>query len=215
MANKVPNTMFEAVQKFMSISLDSNIALKRAYDDWWLKQVMANKRLSFLVRAQKLDLEEHKDLGSDLAAARFVVGRSGGRVRAKNGNWILKEKELPKINDNNFTLSYIDLSKSGLISEGIDNLIGLEHLESLDLSTNPQLDDFACDMLARQFRNSTKLRDINVSFNPYISLYGVEVLFRIPSLKRITAVSTLASSHEQKELFKVAAEVERDCEVII
>lgn len=215
MATGTPQSILGAVNRLLSFKLSSNIAIRRAYDDWFWKQFIADKIRASTVENQKLILEEHKNLGSEIASAKFVVATVSGKVRIQEGKWITKSKELPTRYDDKFALTYIDLSKSGLVTEAIDNLIGLQYLEALDLSNNPKLDDFACDMLARQFRYSKTLKEINLSFNPYISIYGLDVLFKIPSLKRLVASSTLASNHEQKELFKLSAEAEKDCEVIL
>lgn len=215
MASKTPQTIIQAVQKLMNLSVDTQIAIRRAYDDWFLKQYLADKKRDFLVTSQRLLLEEHANFGSEIATARFVVTRAHGKLRTNQGVWIKERSELPAKRDEKFAITYIDLSKSGLVTEAIDNLIGLKHVNALDLSYNPGLDDFACDMLGRQFRHSKSLKEINLSYNPYISIYGLDVLFRIPSLERISAVSTLASKHEQKDLFQLSAEIEKKCEVIL
>lgn len=193
----------------------SQYILKQTLDDWAIKQIFHNRKTKALVKLQKIDVSAHSKLGSDLAVARFVTGRIGGLIRNEKGHWIKREADLPPEFTESFKVTAIKVANSGLVDEGIDNFVGLNHLESIDLSLNPKLDDFACDMLARQFRSSKNLREVNLSNNPLISLYGLDVLFRIPSINRIIAVNTLATEHEESDLFVVCAEDERQCDVFL
>ena len=215
MAAATPKTLSDALLKFLSLTPDFFILVRRSYDDWFFKQYYRNFRKKVDIKNQKVSLQEHQTFGSDLAVSRFVIDRCNGKVRDINGTWISKYNDLPKSFQKNFKITYIDASNSGLITEGIDNFMLLDDLESIDLSKNKELDDFACDQLSRQFRTSNKLKEVNLSFNPYISIYGLDILFRIPSIKRICAVETMASSHEQIEVFKAAAAAERNCEVVV
>lgn len=166
------------------------------------------------VKMQKIDYNQHAKLGPDLAVAKFVTDL-GGHVRDQKGRWIKSNNELPPDYTRNFRLLAINLQNKKLLSEAMDNFAGLDNLQYLNLSKNPSLDDFACDQLARQLRNSRVFSEIDLSYNPYISVYGLEVLFRIPSIRRINAVNTMATKHEQIDLFTLAAKEERDCDVFV
>lgn len=189
--------------------------LKGALDDWAVKQKWENKKLDWLVRAQRIDIKAHSEIGSDLAVARFVTGKLNGRICNEKGHWFKHLKDLPPEYVESFRVTAIRVANARLVDEGIDNFVGLTQLKSIDLSSNPKLDDFACDQLARQFRSSRTLEEINLSHNPLISIYGLDVLFRIPSIRRIIAFDTLASKHEDIDLFVVCAEDERQCDVYV
>lgn len=84
--------------------------------------------------------------------------------------------------------------------EGLDNLISLNQLEELNLSNNWKLDDFACDKLARLFRNSTSLTFLDLSNIPQISHRGIEALYKIPSLQTLIIRGTKAAEYPFIEL---------------
>lgn len=213
--SRTPTSVTDTVTKFLSVNYKTKIALKRSYDNWQLKQIFADRKRKTLVELQKLDLNAHTKFGSDLAVAKFVISLLRGEVRNEHGKWLRGKEELPPDYTNSFKVTGIKARRAGLLTEGVDNFVGLEYIQSLDLSENPKLDDFACDQLARQFRRSRSLKEINLSFNPRIDIYGLDVLFRIPSLERIIAKDTLASRHEEAEAFMIAALEERLCEVVI
>lgn len=97
----------------------------------------------------------------------------------------------------------------------MDNFIMLENLQELDLSYNVYFDDWICDRLARQFRNSTQLRVLDLSYNPMISERGVETLHKIRSLKRIIITGTQASQFKCLELLKfLFNDINPECEII-
>lgn len=215
MSNKTPTTIADAITKFLTTKYTTKIAVKRNYDNWQLKQIYTDWRRKVLVHGQKLDLNAHTEHGSDLAVAKFVLSLYRGQVRDERGIWLSRRKDLPPDYTNSFKLTAIKASGLGLLTEGIDNFVGLEYVQSIDLSNNPKLDDFACDQLSRQFRRSKYLREINLSHNPLISLHGLDILFRIPSIKKIIAIGTQAGEHEEADAFVLAAEDERNCEVFV
>lgn len=215
MSNKVPTTIAESTLKFLSVKINTKIALKRTYDDWTYKQMFRDFKRKFMIKNQALDISSHQNLGSDLAVSKFVLEKCGGQIQNENYRWITTSKDLPKFPTRSFKLTAISASNSRLLPESCDNFVGLDNLEYLDLSKNPKLDDFACDQLSRQFRKSDRLKSIDLSHNPRISIYGLEVLFRVPSIKKITAIGTLASKFGAPDLFVLAAEEERGCDVFI
>lgn len=210
-----PETLTETFIKFMSVSLDTKFAIARGYDDWTFKQIFADRKRKSAVKYQRMDIQKHAKLGSDLATAHFAVKTMFGRVRDQRGIWIDRGRNLPPDYSKAFRLTAIDVSNRKLVTEGVDNFVGLEYIESLDLSTNPALDDFACDQLSRQFRMSKTLSAIDLSYNPLISVYGLEILLRIPSLRNIVALETQASKFANIDLFTIAAEDERQCSVFV
>lgn len=206
--------MHDVVRNALSVKIKTAYAVKRGYDDWWLKQFLRDRRNRMTVISQRINVEEHQKYGSDMAVSRFIIRTTGGQVRDQRGIWLSKYKELPPDYSKNFKVTAIKASHSVLTTEGVDNLVGLDYVESIDLSYNYRLDDFSCDQLARQFRKSKTLKYIDLSHNPLITLNGLDILFRIPSLKQLIAINTRASEHEHIDLFALSAEDERGCQVI-
>lgn len=214
-STRATESLAQTVFRFMTVSFRTKFLIKRSYDDWTFKQIFADRKRRAYVNSQRLNVDLHARLGSDIAVSYFITGMVGGRVRDHTGKWMSRLKEVPDDYIEDFKLSAIEASNSRLITEGIDNFVGLERLETLDLSKNPELDDFACDQLARQFISSRTLTKIDLSHNPLITVYGLETLMRIPSLKTIVAMNTAASSFPDIDLFTLAAEDERQCHVLV
>lgn len=214
MASESIKTSAQMVINFLGISMKNRFALRRGYDKWTCKQILSDKRRNALIKLQGLEVSKHAALGSDLAVAKFVLSLRGC-LKNNESKRITKMSQLPRDYDESFRLIAADMSDCSLVTEGTDNFVGLDHLESLNLSKNPLLDDFACDQLSRQFRYSRSLCEVDLSYNPLISVYGIEVLLRIPSLRKITAIETQASKFEDIDLFTLTALEERDCRVMV
>lgn len=215
MSNSTTAVIAGTLSKFFSLRMNNRLALKRTYDDWTIKQYLADKKRQRLVKSQTFDLPQHVRLGSDLAVSKFVLDYCRGKIKDENGKWLETSKSLPEKFSPTFKVTAIKARNCQLTTEAMDNFAGLEHLESLDLAGNARLDDFSCDILGRVFRNSKTLGNIDISECPSISLNGVEILFRIPSLRRIVAIKTKAAKHEDIDLFTLTAQDERQCNVFV
>lgn len=191
------------------------IQLMKARDDWRWRQLYHDKKRQWTVKSQKLDVDKHIELGSDLATAQFVIGVCGGKILDDRGVWIERKKDLPPAYMKSFKLIAIDASRTNLMTEGTDNFADLQHLRSLDLSRSHNLDDFSCDQISRRFMKSKTLETIDLSYNERISINGLNVLFRIPTLKCIRAINSGATRHQDIDLFTLAAEEERGCQVFV
>lgn len=102
-----------------------------------------------------------------------------------------------------------------LVYDGLDNLILLNDLEELNLEGNFKLDDWACDKLARLFRNSKTLSYLNLSDIPSLSHRGIEALHKIPSLQTLVIKNTKAAQFPFIELLIVMFnDVNPNCNII-
>lgn len=102
-----------------------------------------------------------------------------------------------------------------LMYDGLDNFILLNQLEELNLSKNWKLDDFACDKLARLFRNSTTLTFLDLSDIPNISHRGIEALYKIRSLQTLVIRGTKAAKYPFIELLVLMyQDVNPHCNII-
>lgn len=206
----------DALAKAFSVNIKTKLFLRKGFDEFRIKELWNYVKRKHLIEAQAIKLDMHGKCGSDVAVARFVLDYCiNGRVMLLNqpNKWIDKLNAIPPRADPAIKLVKIDCSNSFILNEGIDNFVGLEHLKSLDLSGNTMLNDFACDQLARQFRASKSLEEINLSNVPSIGISGVETLMRIPSLKKIIVKNTWAARYENFKLFSMLAEDEKGCGV--
>ncbi|XP_015786132.1 distal membrane-arm assembly complex protein 2 [Tetranychus urticae] len=149
---------------------------------------------------QRFDPKRTGILGPDLAASHFITYR-GGKVKfVGSDKWISSDIELPNKMDTAFKVEKLDASNCRLYYEGLDNFINLKQLVHLDLSSNPGLDDWACGRLSCHFRNSNKLKYLNLSDNTNISAIGLQSLVNIPSLETVVITGTKAASYSHLEL---------------
>lgn len=211
---RTPQNILEAIDRFRSVDWKTRIAPRKAYDDFHFKQLWSDKRRVKDLKLQKIDSQYYLENGADAAVARFVTGYCGGRIKTTQGNWFANYYRLPKQFDEEFKIAVIEAPASNLYTESIANFAGLTRLERMDLSRNDKLDNFACDQLARAFRTSKTLKELNLSHIPRIDVYGLDALFRIPSLRLINAQNTMATRSEDIELFTIAALEERNCIVL-
>lgn len=85
----------------------------------------------------------------------------------------------------------------------------------MNLDGNFKLDDWACEKLARQFRNSKTLTYLSLCNIPAISHRGVEVFHKIPSLRTLLIKGTKAAEHQFIELvILMFNEVNPHCRII-
>lgn len=214
MACRIPTTLSEHLRYFRIYDRLGRMGFQRTYDGFFFKQVSASKKRRKLLEGQKTNYEMIRTLGPDITTAHFVTNFCKGSVMNQKNEWLTSRFQIPQDFDQSFKLKAIKANGGTLLSEGIDNFADLMDLQILDLSCNHYLDDFACDQMSRQFKKSTKLSAIDLSHNPLISIYGLEVLLKIPNLRKITAIGTLASSDESMKLFSLLAKDERQCDVI-
>ncbi|XP_053203144.1 distal membrane-arm assembly complex protein 2-like [Panonychus citri] len=166
-----------------------------------LERARARSKLKDII-AQKFNPKRTGILGPDLAASHFITYR-GGRVKfVGSDTWVSTDIVLPKVMDTAFKVERIDASACELRYEGLDNLINLKQLVHLDLSDNP-LDDWACGRLACHFRNSTKLKYLNLSDNKDVTAIGLQSLIRIPTLETIVITGTKAANYQHLELLMI------------
>ncbi|XP_054168165.1 distal membrane-arm assembly complex protein 2-like [Oppia nitens] len=159
----------------------------------------------------------HTIIGPELATAHLVVYR-GGRVQFRHAPnvWYTKCKQFPNIYDERYRLTVVDASNIKLRYEALDNFILLNSLQELNLSKNKHLDDFACDKIARLFRNSKNLTTLDLSDNPLITSRGIETLHRIRSLKKLIISRTKAANYPFIDLLIILfTDVNPNCEIII
>ncbi|XP_067119986.1 distal membrane-arm assembly complex protein 2 [Centruroides vittatus] len=182
------NSILYTVTSVFSLSVDSlsflhqlpNLNMTKIKE--WRRKHLRKKE----IEDQIFIPERFQILGSDLAAAHFIVHR-GGSVRFKDQeNWIRKDKNgnyfLPPKFVSNLYLEEIDASGTGLIYEGFSNLEYLYYLKSLNLSGCPKIDDWC---LSRLHMFKSTLEHLDISNCPNITERGISSLYILRNLKTL------------------------------
>uniref|UniRef100_A0A1B0D3R3 Uncharacterized protein n=1 Tax=Phlebotomus papatasi TaxID=29031 RepID=A0A1B0D3R3_PHLPP len=132
--------------------------------------------------------ERHEILGSDLAAAHFIVYR-GGRVKfVGDPKWVQKDEdtdeyELPRLYDEGYKVEAIDCSRMLLYYEGLENLRCLFHLKQLSFHDIPVFDDWCLDRVSgSEFHN---LQELDLT-GTKITSRGLCALYRLPRLQKLS-----------------------------
>lgn len=130
--------------------------------------------------------ERHEILGSDLAAAHFVVHR-GGRVRfLGHKEWVKQdaneEYDLPKFYDEKYKIEAIDFEGMDLFYEGLQNVRRLSLMKYLSFKDVPRFDDWCLDRVSGS--EFEALESLNLS-GTKITYRGLGALYRVPSLRTL------------------------------
>jgi len=151
-----------------------------------IKKMFAERQERILaVNQQYLPLRA-ETLGSDLAAAHFVVHR-GGKVRFRGQEkWIELDKEteessLPKFFDESFAAEALDCSQMTLTHQGLLNMKALNNLQWLSLENCPHIDDWCLDRVAGQYYSS--LEYLNIRNCSKVTERGISSLSKMNKLK--------------------------------
>lgn len=158
--------------------------------DWTIKGIYSwyqRKRVEFRKYNQRYVADRVKALGSDLAAAHFVVYRGGAiRFRGQENfiRWTNKKEEyyanLPETYEPNYYVEAIDVSGLTLYYQGIENFKNLYKLKWLSLRNNPCLDNWCLDFIGNKI---PKLEYLDISKCPQITGAGIAGLHKLTELK--------------------------------
>ncbi|XP_067946639.1 distal membrane-arm assembly complex protein 2-like [Watersipora subatra] len=155
--------------------------------DWstFIDDKLAERQLEKLRTMQAYSSERRRELGGELAAARFVVAMNG-EVKLHDDSHIYsrsteKDKGLPMEKTSGLFVEAIDLSKTQLIYEGIENLFQMEKLVHLSLSSCSRLDEWSISRLAM----IPSLVSLDLSDNPFITERSLIPLQHLPKLQKI------------------------------
>ncbi|CAK9816417.1 Distal membrane-arm assembly complex protein 2 [Anthophora quadrimaculata] len=154
--------------------------------EWW-----QHKRDQFVKITEDYQYKEYVTLGSDLAAAKFVI-YVGGKVRFKNHNeWLDKTKtreisKLPTEYDATYILEELDLNGYPLRYEHLDFIFGLYYLKKLSFRGCKSIDDWALDKISAEYPS---LEHLDISECENVTERGLEALYRMPNLKRLTTTN--------------------------
>lgn len=145
---------------------------------WWKKH-----KINFIKHEQQFMAERHEILGCDLAAAHFLVHRSGKVKFLGDDSWIKRDKEqyqLPEKYDPHYRLTHVDASGITFYYEGLENFQNLSKVTWANFSDNPVLDDWSIDKIVANFPN---LEYLDISNCPNVTVRGLEAIYKLQHLK--------------------------------
>ncbi|CAH1402357.1 unnamed protein product [Nezara viridula] len=154
-----------------------------------LNDMKVNSKRNYEIFQQRYVEERHKILGSDLAAAHFIVYR-GGKIKFRgHEKWIEMKKgeqvctDLVNTYVPNLYLECIDLSNTKIRYEGLVNLCNLMKLKWLSLRNCELVDDWFLDKISGEFAETLEYLDISDCLN--VTENGLNGFYRFHNLKKL------------------------------
>ncbi|XP_074872326.1 distal membrane-arm assembly complex protein 2 [Carettochelys insculpta] len=124
--------------------------------------------------------------GDDIAAAYFVLSRGGGVRFQGQENWFRADRRGKYSTDflelRNVPVVAVDLAGSIVNYNGLDNLVQLKALTSLDLSRCPHVDDW---VLTRLHVFADTLEELSLAGCPQVTDRGLACLHHLEHLRRL------------------------------
>jgi len=139
--------------------------------------------------------ERHQILGSDLAAAHFLVHRGAAVRFVGSTEWIKRqgdEYHLPSKYVPDYLIEAIDILDMKLYYEGLQNMTNLGSLRWLSLQNCLEVDDWWMDRISNEYRLSLEYLDISNCVQ--VTERGIGALYRMTKLRTLK-VHNIASSH--------------------
>jgi hypothetical protein len=139
--------------------------------------------------------ERHQILGSNLAAAHFLVHRGAAVRFVGSTEWIRRqddEYDLPNKYNPDYLIEAIDILDMKLYYEGLQNMTNLGSLQWLSLRNCLEVDDWWLDRISSEYRSSLEYLDISSCVQ--ITERGIGALYRMTKLRTLK-VHNIASSH--------------------
>lgn len=161
----------------------------------WMKKV---KREAALFDMRYIP-ERHEILGSNLAAAHFLVHRGAAIRFVGSSEWIKRqgdEYNLPNKYNPDYIIEAIDVLDMKLYYEGFHNVTNLRSLRWLSLRNCVEFDDWCLDRISGEYQSSLEYLDI--SNCTQVSHRGIGALYRMNKLRTLK-VHNIASS----DMFKL------------
>lgn len=159
------------------------------------------------IEDQKFREDRHAILGSNLAAAHFLVLR-GAKVKfSGRSEWVTKNKDdeydLPDKYVPDYVVEAIDAGGMTLYYEGLDNMRNLYDLRLLSFKGSKTVDDWFLDRISSRY---PRLEHLDVSDCEKVSERGLEALYRMQSLRVL-----VVTNHHNSVAFELTCMMLEDC----
>ncbi|XP_017792597.1 PREDICTED: ATP synthase subunit s-like protein [Habropoda laboriosa] len=158
---------------------------------WW-----RHKKDQWAQLYEDYQYKQYVRLGPDLAAAKFVI-EYDGKVKFKNhSEWLDKSKEreiseLPNEYDATYILEELDLNGYPLRYKHLHFIFDLYYLRKLSFRGCNTIDDWALDKISAEYPT---LEHLDISECENVTERGLEALYRMPNLKKLTVTNFYGSA---------------------
>ncbi|KAL2720578.1 hypothetical protein V1478_010154 [Vespula squamosa] len=168
---------------------------------WW----EYNKKLLY-AKQQEFNSERATSLGSNIAAAYFIIEWSG-KVKFKNSNWLAATKDkpvrLPNIYKPNYIITGIDASNTLICYEGLTNMNSLNYLKWLSFKGCEYIDDWCIDKISGRYPT---LEYLDISDCKNVTERALEALYRLYNLKTL-----IVTNHHKSATFELTCFMLEEC----
>nr|XP_050868339.1 distal membrane-arm assembly complex protein 2 [Vespula vulgaris] len=168
---------------------------------WW----EYNKRLLF-AKQQEFNFKRASTLGSNIAAAYFVIEWSG-KVKFKNSNWLEATKDKPVRLPNSYKPNYIiigiDASNTLICYEGLKNMNSLHYLKWLSFKGCEYIDDWCIDKISAQYPS---LEYLDISDCKNVTERALEAIYKLYNLKTL-----IVTNHQKSATFELTCLMLEEC----
>lgn len=164
-----------------------------------------NRKIMY-TKQQEPNLDRIKSLGSNLAAAYFVI-EWNGKVKFKNSNWLQATKDkpvrLPNSYKANYIITSIDASNTLICYEGLKSIQSLYYLKWLSFKNCEYIDDWCVDKMSAQF---PALEYLDISDCKNVTERALEALYKLRNLKTL-----IVSNHNKSAAFELTCIMLEEC----
>lgn len=169
--------------------------------NWW----EYNKKIMY-AKKQEPNLEKIQLLGSNIAAAYFVI-QWNGKVKFKNSNWLEATKDkpvrLPNFYKPNYIITSIDASNTLICYEGLKSINSLHYLKWLSFKNCKYIDDWCVDKISAQY---PALEYLDISGCKNVSERALEALYRLRKLRTL-----IVTNHDKSAAFELTCFMLEEC----
>ncbi|XP_014211842.1 distal membrane-arm assembly complex protein 2 [Copidosoma floridanum] len=160
-----------------------------------IKKFLQNKSVESMINAQSYKEDNVKFMGSDIAAAQFVLLHDG-KVKFKHSEkWMGASRRdfelLPSVFDPNYIITQIDLSDVEIFYEGLENFKNCPRIKTAIFQRSPLFDEWFADRISHLFPS---LEYLDLTDCPKVNERALEAFYRFSTLKTLIVTNNNKSS---------------------
>ena len=153
----------------------------------------------------RVDEDRQKTVGPERVAGEWILRCGGGVKFTRTDRYIWDYNALPEWHRNKYEVEGIDAKNTYITDGGLDHLVGLEHLKTLNLSNCRYVSD-----LTKLLPVKETLEDLDISNCAEIT--DLSSLFQLRNLKSLS-LSGMVSVKDQESTINRLKELLPNCEI--